>query len=124
VILVDTSVWIDHLRGSEPQLTAALELVEVAVHPLVISELACGNLINRAEIIALLGNLPRLPEATHAEALTFIDRNQLMGRGVGYVDIHLLASAALGGDVYLWTKDKRLRVVAQELGLVKADLGH
>ncbi len=94
MILVDTSVWIDHLRRSEPSLVAALELAEVVIHPLVIGELACGNLANRVAIIALLQDLPRAPEATHFEALTFIDRNRLMGRGVGYLDVQLLASAA------------------------------
>lgn len=93
-----------------------LEEGAVLAHPMVTGELACGNLANREEILALLDNLPQSPEATHAEALVFIQRNELMGRGVGYVDIHLLAAAALGGDT-LWSKDNRLSSVARALGL-------
>ena len=117
MILVDTSVWIDHFRRSEQGLVTHLEEGAVLAHPMVTGELACGNLVNREEILALLGRLPQAPEATHAEALVFIQRNGLMGRGVGYIDVQLLAAAALGGDTRLWTKDNRLNSVARELGL-------
>lgn len=99
---------------------AELEIAGVLVHPMVTGELACGNLTNRSGILALLQRLPQAPEPTHGEALTFVESNRLMGRGIGYIDVHLLASAALGGDTRLWTKDNRLRSVAQDLDLVYA----
>ena len=80
-------------------------------------ELACGNLANRSEVLELLGGLPAAPSATDPEALEFIERRALMGRGIGYIDVHLLASIALSGDVRLWTKDRRLAAVATELDL-------
>jgi hypothetical protein len=86
-------------------------------HPFVIVELACGNLRNRDGILKLLNDLPRSPVASPAEALHFIERNQLMGLGVGYIDIHLLAATALAEDAMLWTIDKRLKRVAGKLKL-------
>jgi predicted nucleic acid-binding protein len=118
MILVDTSVWIDHLRRSESELMVSLEGTMVLGHPLVIGELACGNLNKRTTIIELLRRLPSAIEATHEEALMFIERHELMGRGIGYIDALLLASAALGGDTLLWTRDRRLHRVAQSLGLL------
>jgi predicted nucleic acid-binding protein len=117
VILVDTSVWIDHLRKPEPRLMAALGAGQALIHPFVVGELACGNLKNRVELLSLLLDLPRAPIATDAEALDFIDRRELMGRGIGYVDVHLLASVALAGTARLWTRDKRLAAVAEDLRL-------
>jgi predicted nucleic acid-binding protein len=119
MILVDTSIWIDHLRQSDPGLVAALEGMQVLVHPFVVGELACGNLKNRAEILRLLRALPQAPIATDDEALTFIDGRGLIGRGIGYIDVHLLASVALYGAATLWTRDKRLAAVAGELGLAR-----
>jgi predicted nucleic acid-binding protein len=121
VILADTSVWIDHLHLGVPALTAALERGRVLVHPFVRGELACGNLRNRSEVLELLGNLPSVPTATNAEAMEFIERRALMGRGIGYIDVHLLASAALAGTARLWTRDRRLAAVASELGLAFAE---
>jgi predicted nucleic acid-binding protein len=118
VILVDTSVWIDHLRSGEPLLVAALEGGRVMMHPFVLGELACGNLANRSEVLELLGGLPAAPSATDPEALEFIERRTLMGQGIGYIDVHLLASIALSGDARLWTRDRRLAAVATELDLV------
>ena len=115
MILVDTSVWIDHFRRSEPDLVALLESDEVLVHPFVIGELACGNIRNREEILRLFRRLPDAPVATHAETLEFIEQQSLMGRGVGYVDVHLLAAVALSGTARLWTKDKQLNSVASRL---------
>lgn len=115
MILVDTSVWIDHLKAGEPKLAAALEGGLVVMHELVVGELACGNLRNREEVLSLLGRLPAVPVATHAEALTMIERHRLMGRGIGYVDVHLLASVALAGTARLWTRDRRLKAVAASL---------
>ncbi len=117
MILVDTSVWIDHLRSGEPLLVAVLEGVRVMMHPFVLGELACGNLANRSEVLGLLGGLPAALTATDPEALEFIERRALMGRGIGYIDVHLLASTALSGDVRIWTKDRRLAAVATELDL-------
>lgn len=117
MILVDTSVWIDHLRATEPKLAAALEGGRVMTHPFVIGELACGNLKNRSEVLKLLGDLPAAPTATDSEVLGFIERRALMGRGVGYIDVHLLASAAMAGDARLWTRDKNLGGAAKEIGL-------
>ena len=121
MILVDTSVWVDHLRDGTPALAAALEQGRVLTHPFVLGELACGNLKNRGEVLQLLGELPAAPMATDPEALDFIERRALMGRGIGYVDIHLLASVALAGTAQLWTRDKRLAAVAGDLDLAYAE---
>jgi predicted nucleic acid-binding protein len=117
VILVDTSVWVDHLRVGTPPLSAALEQGSVLTHPFVLGELACGNLKNRGEVLGLLGDLPKAPLATDLEALEFIERRALMGRGIGYIDVHLLASVALSGIATLWTHDRRLAAVAGDLKL-------
>lgn len=117
MILVDTSVWVDHLRSGEPSLAAALEGGQVLMHPFVLGELACGNLKNRDEVLRLLGDLPTAPTATDPEVRAFIERRALMGRGIGYIDVHLLASAALSSVARLWTWDRRLAAVATELEL-------
>ena len=121
MILVDTSVWVDHLRDGTPALAAALEQGRVLTHPFVLGELACGNLKNRSEVLQLLGELPAAPMASDPEALDFIERRALMGRGIGYVDVHLLASVALAGTSQLWTRDKRLAAVAADLELAYAE---
>ena len=115
-MLVDTSVWIDHFRHGDAALTAALEAGRVGMHPFVLGELACGNLRSRIEVLSLLRALPPMPVSTDKEVLFFIDQHELMGRGIGFVDVHLLASARLEGAL-LWTRDKRLHAVATELGL-------
>lgn len=117
MILADTSVWVEHFRRSDPRLADALEEGTVVVHPFVIGELACGHLRPRRPVLDLLARLPSAPVATHAEALEFIDARDVAGRGIGYVDVHLLASLALGADVRLWTLDRRLARVARDLGL-------
>lgn len=116
LILVDTSIWIDYLRTGGQPLAAALEAGRVCMHPWVIGELACGNLANRQEILGLLQDLPRVGVVTDDEALFFIEHHQLMGRGIGFVDVQLLAAATLHA-VPLWTRDKRLGEIARELGL-------
>lgn len=121
MILADTSVWVDHLRHDEPILAAALESNQVLMHPFILGELACGNLKHRAEILDLLSKLPFAPVATDLEALAFIENRHLMGRGIGYVDVHLLASVALAGDTRLWTRDRRLAAIAEELAVGFAD---
>lgn len=117
MILVDTSVWIGHLRGTEPDLAGVLEAGRVLMHPFVLGELACGNLRNRRQVLGLLAALPASPVATDDEALQYIERRELNGRGIGYVDVHLLAAVALAGTATLWTRDARLRAVASELSL-------
>ncbi len=117
MVLVDTSVWVDHLRRGNPVLIDLLENMAVAIHPFVIGELACGNLSNRAVILGLLGELPQAPTAGHGEAMLMIERRMLMGRGLGFIDIHLLAATALHGTLQIWTRDKRLNACATELGI-------
>lgn len=123
MMLVDTSVWIDHLRLGDAELVAALESGQVMAHPFVVGELACGNLHARAEVLRLLQALPASPVATDSEVLFFMDQQALMGRGMGYVDVHLLASARLGG-VLLWTRDKKLHAIAAGLGLACTEESH
>jgi predicted nucleic acid-binding protein len=117
VILVDTSIWIDHLRSGEPALATALEGGRVLMHPFVLGELACGNLNNRSEVLRLLRDLPMAPTATDPEVLVLIESRALVGRGIGYIDVHLLASTALEGVAWLWTRDRRLAETAAELEL-------
>jgi predicted nucleic acid-binding protein len=117
MILVDTSVWIEHLRRGDEALVALLNRAHVSTHPFVIGELACGNLRKRDEILRLLNGLPQAPIASQDEVLFFIDRNRLMGRGIGLIDAHLLAASALDDDLPLWTRDKRLQKVAVDLNL-------
>lgn len=116
MILVDTSVWIDHLRRGNARLAALLDAGQVRTHPFVIGELACGTLRQRAVVLELLGKLPVTTAATPGEVLAFIDARRLMGRGLGYVDLHLLASAVLD-DVRMWSLDKRLHYVARTIGV-------
>lgn len=116
MILVDTSVWVEHLRRGEPRLARLLVDSEVAAHPFVTGELALGSLSRRDEILGLLAALPQTPAATHDEVLTFIEKRKLFARGIGWVDAHLLTAAALSG-ARLWTLDRRLANVASELAL-------
>ena len=123
MMLVDTSVWVDHLRQGDAQLAAALQAGQVRVHPFVVGELACGNLRARAEVLGLLQALPPILVATGKEVLFFVDEQTLMGRGIGYVDVHLLASTRLGGAL-LWTRDKKLHTIAAELGMAYIEVKH
>lgn len=116
MILVDTSIWIDHLRTGSPALVSLLETGQCCCHPFVIGELACGNLGKRREILGLLQSLPSLNAATDEETLFFIEQHRLMGRGIGYVDAHLLAATAINA-ARIWTRDKRLGDIAETLGL-------
>ena len=116
MILVDSSVWIDHLRAGDAVLTGLLQTGLVLTHPFVIGELALGNLRQRETVMDALAGLPRASVATDAEVLHFIDRHALFGRGIGYVDVHLLAAARLAGAA-LWTNDERLLGVAAGLSL-------
>jgi predicted nucleic acid-binding protein len=120
LILVDTSVWVDHLRRGDAQLVDLLESNAVIMHPFVVGEIACGSLADRALTLDLLLNLPAALVAEPDEALIYLDQHSLHGKGIGYVDVHLLASAAISG-AKLWTRDKRLRQVAGELGCALED---
>jgi predicted nucleic acid-binding protein len=120
VILVDTSIWVDHLRAGNATLAALLNAGRVLTHPLVIGEIALGNLRQRKAVLADLLDLPPAVVATDAEVLGFIDHHALFGRGVGYVDAHLLAAARLTAGAELWTNDRRLHDVAEALGLAMA----
>lgn len=114
--MVDTSVWVSHLRYGDAHLQELLRDGLVACHPFVIGELACGNLQRRREILTLLQALPSAQVAGDEEILEFIEQRRLMGRGVGFVDVHLLASVILTA-IPLWSTDKRLREVALDLGI-------
>jgi predicted nucleic acid-binding protein len=117
VILVDTSIWIEHLRSASAILTELLVDGEVLGHPFVLGELALGNLRQRDEIMLVLRRLPQAISASHQEVLQFVDREALFGRGIGYVDAHLLAAARLTVGTRLWTRDRRLQAVAIQLDL-------
>jgi predicted nucleic acid-binding protein len=116
VILVDTSIWVDHFRRVDVALSALLLEGSVACHPFVVGELACGNLANRKTVLSLLSALPTLSKASDREALEFIERHRISGRGIGLIDVHLLASCMLD-NALLWARDKRLADVAAEMGL-------
>jgi predicted nucleic acid-binding protein len=123
LILVDTSIWIDHLRGDNAALKRLLNAGGVLTHPFVIGELALGRMRQREIILAALSDLPRAELATDAEVLGFINREALFGRGVGYIDVHLLASVRLTAGAELWTRDTRLRHVAEDMGLAMTPHG-
>lgn len=114
--LVDTSVWIDHFRSGVPRLRMLLEHEQVLTHHFVLGELACGNIRNREEILGLLDRLPQAQVAAHREVMAFVEGRQLYGRGIGWVDAHLL-SAALLARAILWTFDRPLARVASEFGI-------
>jgi len=115
-ILVDTSVWIKHLRESDKNLIELLEQGLVACHPFIIGELACGGIKNRNEIISLLNDLPSTDILDHQDIMEFIEYRKIMNKGIGYVDVHLLASA-LVSETPLWTLDKALRKVSNQLSI-------
>jgi predicted nucleic acid-binding protein len=117
VILVDTSIWVDHLRAGDERLGALLNGGEVLGHPFVIGELALGNLRYRDAFLRDLFDLPQAVVASDEEVLRLIDRETLFGRGIGYIDAHLLAAARLTPDTKLWTRDQTLKAIAAQLGL-------
>ncbi len=116
MILVDTSVWVEHLRSGTIGLGALLNDGQVMCHPFIIGELACGYLKKRTEILTLLQELPVATRADDEELITFIEDYALMGKGLGYIDIHLLMSAMLT-KVPLWTIDRRLHEISFQLRL-------
>ena len=120
MILVDTSVWVDHLREKDDQLASLLLANQVMVHPFIIGEIAVGNLKNRQRVLTTLEGLPTAPIASHEEIMRMIQSHSLFGLGIGYIDIHLLASAKLAAGTHLWTRDQRLDAASTRLHLSSA----
>ena len=114
MILVDTSVWIDHLRRGNPELEELLEATQVSCHPFIIGELGCGSLRKRKQILAHLSRLPSVGLATHVEVMELVEGRRLMGTGIGWVDVHLLAASLIAQNA-LWTMDRSLAAVARQL---------
>lgn len=117
MILVDTSVWVGHLRTGDKTLIELLDVGQVLVHPFVIGEVALGSLRQRRPVLSFLSKLPRVSIASEQEVLQFIDQHSLFNQGIGYVDVHLLAAVRLTAGAALWTGDKRLHEAADRLGL-------
>ncbi|GAA3678445.1 type II toxin-antitoxin system VapC family toxin [Nocardioides ginsengisoli] len=117
MILVDTSVWIDHLHRGEPRLVRELAADEVGCHPSVIEELALGSIRGRADVLRLLGELRQFPVLQTAELLTLVDARRLWGRGLSPADAQLLGACLLAPGSRLWTRDKRLRTAAVDCGV-------
>jgi hypothetical protein len=116
MVLVDTSVWVSHFRDGNVGLEKLLNDGEVVCHPFIVGELACGNLKNRDQILIYLQSLPMTTLAEDGEVLKFIENHQLMGKGLGYIDVHLVAAAVLT-DVPLWTFDKILDKITKKIGI-------
>lgn len=123
MILVDTSVWVDHIARADAGLIALLGKGSVVMHPFVLGEIALGNLRNRESVITALSDLPQVVAARDAEVVHVIAASSLFGVGIGYIDAHLLVSCMLS-DVGLWTRDKRLDSVARRLGLTASSTSH
>jgi predicted nucleic acid-binding protein len=117
MILVDTSVWADHIARSDARLATYLAAKRVVLHPYVMGELALGNLPDRNDTLDALAGLPRATVAFDVEVMDFVERHTLFGTGIGYVDAHLLVSAMLGRKMTLWSRDRRLRSQAERLGI-------
>lgn len=117
MILVDTSVWIDHFDKYDPLLFKLLADGAVAMHPFVLGELAMGSLADRSAVMFMLSQLPHVTSSQDTEVLGFVERNALFGKGIGYIDAHLLVSARLTPGTQLWTRDRRLRAAATQLAL-------
>ncbi|MDO9166585.1 MAG: type II toxin-antitoxin system VapC family toxin [Rhodoferax sp.] len=115
--LVDTSIWIDHLRARDERLAQLLQAGQVLAHPFVIGELALGNLHNRDTVLGALQDIPQAGMATEPEVLRFIGEKALFGLGIGYIDAHLLAAVLLTPGSLLWTRDKRLLAASVQLGI-------
>jgi predicted nucleic acid-binding protein len=115
-VLVDSSVWVGHFKQRNDHLVVLLEDGSVVCHPYVVAEVACGTPPSRKAVIGMLADLVSAPVATQDELLAVMESHQLFGRGCGFVDIGLLAGALLGENTLIWTLDKRLELLAMELG--------
>lgn len=124
MILVDSSIWIDHFRRVDAELAGLLTAREVVCHPFVMGELACGHLPKRVAVFEALASLPLLRLVPHDEVLAFVERHALMARGIGWIDMHLLASAVVSGRTSLWSRDKRLAAAAAERGVAHPTVRH
>jgi predicted nucleic acid-binding protein len=122
VILADTSIWVDHLARDDDAMVSLLDAEAILMHPFIMGEIALGHLPRRAETLFDLDKLPKSVVADSAEVLFFIERNEIFGAGIGYVDAHLLVATTLTPDVRLWTRDKKLRTVAERLAISAATL--
>ena len=117
MILADTSIWIEHFRSGNEQLRKYLNEGSVAIHPFIIGELALGSLRKRDETLALLDLLPKVRVAQMHEVRYAIEARTLYSRGIGLIDAHLIASIFINPPTLLWTRDKQLRKVAEDLGI-------
>ncbi len=117
MILADTSIWVDHFRSGNDELRRQLLSRRIAMHPFVVAELALGSVPRRSQTLVLLEQLPRVQVARLEEVRTMVETRKLHGRGIGLIDAHLIASIYLSLSTQLWTNDKRLRAVAEELGV-------
>ncbi len=125
MVLVDSSVWVSFLQsGGEPKLVQLLDLNEVRMHDMVFGEVAMGSVEQRKNALLLLPLLPLMEVASHSEVMKLVDQHQLYGRGVGYVDVHLLTSVVLLPGTLIWTHDKRLLAAAKQLGVAFESLAH
>ena len=117
MILADTSIWIDHMRSPVPRLAEVVDANELLMHPMVIGELACGNLSNRERRLGDWQRFPMIPEAENEDVLSIIESRRLMGRGIGFIDAHLLCAVLNHANALLWTRDGSLNRVAKDLGV-------
>jgi predicted nucleic acid-binding protein len=122
MILVDTAVWIDHLHAAESRLAELLAIDRVGCHPLVIEEMALGSISQRVVVLELLANLRQFPTVQHHEILYLANRCKLWGRGLSAVDVHLMAAVAMTEGAQLWTRDKRLKAAAVDVGVALFDV--
>jgi predicted nucleic acid-binding protein len=121
--LVDTSVWIDHLNKSEPLLVSLLNDNVVCTHPFIIGEIALGNLRQREIVIGYLQGIPQARVGSDFEVMHFISKRMLYGKGIGYVDAHLVTSALLMDNIYIWTRDKKLLKITKQFSLAYIEDG-
>ena len=123
MILADTSVWVDHLRGALPRLAQLVKDGEILMHPMIIGELACGNLADRKKRLRDWWRFPMILEAPHRDVLSTIESKKIMGRGIGFIDAHLLCAVLNSEDTLLWTRDNSFHKVAEDLGIAFSDGG-
>lgn len=117
MILLDTTIWVDHLRNSDPTVVSMLQAQAIVMHSAVLGEILLGNFRDRRAVFSALKEVPRIQGATDDDVIRLLDLHQLFGSGVGFVDAHLVAACLLTGKTYLWTRDRRLEAVASRLGI-------